>query len=291
LAVATLLPTVGLDYWIMPQQASGRGSSLSDHFGRIPACTLPAGLPDGADPAPAVQGRRAEKRKVGGSASPLTTTQPLCSTETRPGGTGCAVRSMRTALIEFPFIVRPLQRRSARVTCGVPEVCMPCDLRRRQPAVRHYGHPCPCACAISCSSGSGGWLVLLGQSSASKDAELLVLRHEVAVLRRANPRPRLDWADCAVLAGLTRLLLGGSSMPGTYLTKLGPGRAEPGTAGHLHAESGLATGDAVGPAGSGPLAPIVRSMTGGRARGGSSCHGPWPPQRPPKHPRTTQSIR
>jgi putative transposase len=37
-----------------------------------------------------------------------------------------------------------------------------------------------------------GWLVLLGRSSASKDAELLVLRHELAVLRRGNPRPHRE---------------------------------------------------------------------------------------------------
>ncbi|HCU93804.1 MAG TPA: integrase [Actinobacteria bacterium] len=51
-----------------------------------------------------------------------------------------------------------------------------------------------------------GWLVLLGRSTASKDIELLVLRHEVAVLRRTKPKPRLDWADRAIPAALTRLL-------------------------------------------------------------------------------------
>lgn len=51
-----------------------------------------------------------------------------------------------------------------------------------------------------------GWLVLLARSSASKDAEILILRHEVVVLRRQITTPRPGWPDRALLAALARLL-------------------------------------------------------------------------------------
>ncbi len=50
------------------------------------------------------------------------------------------------------------------------------------------------------------WLVPLGRSTASKDIELLVLRQEIAVLRRTDPQRRLDWAGRAVLAALIQLV-------------------------------------------------------------------------------------
>ena len=49
-------------------------------------------------------------------------------------------------------------------------------------------------------------LVLLARNDTPKDVEILVLRHEIAVLRRQVARPKPDWANRAVIAALTRLL-------------------------------------------------------------------------------------
>jgi hypothetical protein len=48
-----------------------------------------------------------------------------------------------------------------------------------------------------------GWLALLPRSDNAKNTEILVLRHQIAVLQRQVRSPRLTWADRAVLAALT----------------------------------------------------------------------------------------
>ena len=67
------------------------------------------------------------------------------------------------------------------------------------------------------------WVALLARSGASKDVEILVLRHEIAILRRQVAHPKPDWADRAMIAALTRLLPGHLRVhrivtPGTLLT-------------------------------------------------------------------------
>jgi putative transposase len=51
-----------------------------------------------------------------------------------------------------------------------------------------------------------GWLGLLARSDRAKDVEILLLRHQIAVLQRQVKAPRLSWADRAVLVALARLL-------------------------------------------------------------------------------------
>ena len=76
-----------------------------------------------------------------------------------------------------------------------------------------------------------GWLALLTRSDTSKDVEILVLRHEVAVLRRQVTRPKPDWADRAVIAALARLVPGHlrlrrkSAPPGQMLCGTPPDRS------------------------------------------------------------------
>jgi hypothetical protein len=75
------------------------------------------------------------------------------------------------------------------------------------------------------------WLALLARSSSAKDVEILALRHEVAVLRRANLRRRMSRTDRAVLAALTRIMPKGLRArrivtPGTLPRSPAPGSGE-----------------------------------------------------------------
>jgi putative transposase len=49
------------------------------------------------------------------------------------------------------------------------------------------------------------WMVLHARSDTTKEIEILILRHQLAVLQRRRPRPPISWSDRAVLAALARL--------------------------------------------------------------------------------------
>src|SRR6266567_1415277 len=108
------------------------------------------------------------------------------------------------------------------------------------------------------------WLALLARSSAAKDAELLMLRHEVAVLRRQETQPRVNWADRAVLAGLVLRLA----------------RENPtwGIAASTASCAASATGTGSGPAPCGPScsAPALPQHRRGRRSPGGNSSGPRP---------------
>ena len=72
-----------------------------------------------------------------------------------------------------------------------------------------------------------GWLALLPRSDDVKNTEILVLRHQIAVLQRQVRSPRLSWADRAVLAAPTRRLSTARCYPPARPAALRPGRLRP----------------------------------------------------------------
>ena len=111
-----------------------------------------------------------------------------------------------------------------------------------------------------------GWLLLPGRSQASKDVEIMVLRHEVTVLRRQVARPKPDWADRAVLAALARVLPAVFARPSARHARHATGRASPPD------QTQLDVSDPARPAGDQPADPRPGAAAGaGEPRAGDTA--------------------
>jgi hypothetical protein len=103
-----------------------------------------------------------------------------------------------------------------------------------------------------------GLVLLAVRTSSAKDVELLVLRHEVAVLRRTNPRPHLDWADWAIFTALVQTTQrrgrGDTRGAGGHCEQRHNGRKRPADPGHDRHLSGV-VGAQAGDEGGEPVMP------------------------------------
>jgi hypothetical protein len=75
-----------------------------------------------------------------------------------------------------------------------------------------------------------GWIVLRARSDTTNDSEILVLRHQLAVLQQRTPRPRMSWTDRALIAALTRLLPAGRRLGwrASHIPDTGPNKVRSG---------------------------------------------------------------